>query len=152
VVSRVANEQAQPARERLIGSWRYVGSNIDGRPRTGRGRDPKGIIIYDAHGNMAVQFSSPDRKPFAAGIADKGTPEERIEAFNTFRAYFGTYHYDEAAQTVTHVVVQGSDPNYSGTNQVRRYTFTDDLLTLETPARTFGARVGYGHLEWRRAG
>jgi hypothetical protein len=139
----------------FIGTWRLEVFEYrfeDGTTRRPMGDHPVGLIIYDAAGNMAVQFSSPDRKPFAGGVVEKGTPEERIEAFNSFRAYFGSYHYDEAAQTVTHVVVQGSDPNYSGTNQVRRYTFTDDLLALETPVQQYGSRTGYGHLEWRRVG
>jgi hypothetical protein len=138
---------------RFIGTWRLEVFEYrfeDGSTRRPMGDHPVGLIIYDAHGSMAVQFSAPDRKPFAAGVVEKGTPEEKVEAFNTFRAYFGTYTIDEAAQTVTHSVVQGSDPNYSGTNQVRRFTLTDDLLSLETPIQQYGGRVGYGHLEWRR--
>lgn len=137
----------------FVGTWRlevYEFRFEDGTTRRPFGDRPVGLIIYDARGNMAVQFSAPERKPFAAGIAERGTPEEKVEAFNTFRAYFGRYTFDEAAQTVTHAVTQGSDPNYSGTNQVRRYSITGDLLALETPVQSFGGRVGYGHLEWRR--
>src|SRR5436190_1703917 len=139
----------------FIGTWRlevYEFRYEDGSTRRPFGDHPVGFIMYDALGNMGVHFSALDRPPFAAGVVDKGTPEERIAAFNTFRAYFGTYHYDESAHTVTHVVVQGSDPNYSGTNQVRRFTFAADLLSLETPTQQFGGRSGYGHLEWRRVG
>jgi hypothetical protein len=45
------NEQSDT--KRLIGSWRHIGSTVDGKPRPGQGANPKGIIIYDAHGYMA---------------------------------------------------------------------------------------------------
>ncbi len=45
----------QSDKARLIGSWRHIGSTIDGKPRQGQGANPKGIIIYDAHGYMAVR-------------------------------------------------------------------------------------------------
>ncbi len=40
----------QSDKERLIGSWRHIGSTVDGKPRQGQGANPKGIIIYEAHG------------------------------------------------------------------------------------------------------
>jgi len=39
--------------QRLIGSWRHITSNVDGKPRPGQGAHPRGIIMYDALGNMA---------------------------------------------------------------------------------------------------
>jgi hypothetical protein len=30
--------------EQFFGAWRYVGAIIDGKPRLGRGPNPKGII------------------------------------------------------------------------------------------------------------
>ena len=47
----------QSDKERLIGSWRHIGSTVDGKPRLGQGANPKGIIIYDAHGHMACQVA-----------------------------------------------------------------------------------------------
>ena len=51
----------QSDKERLIGSWRHIGSTVDGKPRQGQGANPKGIIIYDAHGYMACHVA-PDRE------------------------------------------------------------------------------------------
>ena len=42
----------QSDKERLVGSWRHIGSTVDGKPRQGQGAKPKGIFIYDAHGYM----------------------------------------------------------------------------------------------------
>src|SRR5260370_9424490 len=48
--------------QRIVGAWRYIGTTIDGKPRPGRGANPKGIIFYTAGGNMAAQIA-PHRKP-----------------------------------------------------------------------------------------
>ena len=59
--------------KRFCGAWRYVGARIDGKPRSGLGANPKGIICYDSSGAMVVQVA-PDRERGKAGSAP--TPEE----------------------------------------------------------------------------
>ncbi len=71
-----ASHPSSEVARRLIGAWRYVGSTIDGELRTDRG-DPRGIIIYDPSGHMAVQII-PGREERATAPASQ------------FIAYFGT--------------------------------------------------------------
>jgi hypothetical protein len=120
------NEQSQSARQRLIGSWRYVGSNIDGKPQAGRGAHPKGIIIYDAHGHMACHVA-PDREVTRAG--KEPTAEEAKAALANHIAYFGTYSVDEGARTVTHHREGSVQPGDKG-DVVRGYEFVGDRLIL----------------------
>ena len=47
--------------KRFFGAWRYVTSIIDGKPRPGRGAQPRGVIIYDRSGFMSAQVV-PDRE------------------------------------------------------------------------------------------
>src|SRR6478735_2949022 len=64
-----AGAQSPPQGEiakRFFGAWRYVGTSIDGKPRPGRGAEPKGIIYYDPSGAMAAQIA-PDRRVPMAG-------------------------------------------------------------------------------------
>ncbi len=139
--------------KRFVGTWRLESFEYrfeDGSVTHPVGTNPVGLIIYDSHGNMAVQYASSQREPFAGGTAAKGTVEEKARAFDSFKAYFGAYVIDDAAQTVTHQVTQGSDPNYSHTDQVRHFQFVGDLLILETSPREVDGRTAYGHLEWRR--
>ena len=42
------SEEKQSDALRLIGSWRHIGSTVNGQPRPGQGAHPKGIIMYDA--------------------------------------------------------------------------------------------------------
>ena len=83
---------------KLIGSWRYIGTRINGG-NWDRGANPKGMIYYGPHGEMAVQIA-PDVERRRAGA--EMTPEEAKIALKDYIAYFGTYTIDEQAGTVTH--------------------------------------------------
>ena len=85
-------------RKPFVGSWRLVSIEGGNNPTT-RGSKPTGIIIYDAHGNMAAQIQ-PDRpRPTYTGTP---SPEQMAERMRGYTAYFGTYTIDEKAGTVTH--------------------------------------------------
>ncbi len=119
------------ARERLIGAWRYVGTRINGGSWD-RGANPKGMIYYGPHGEMAVQIA-PDVKRRRAGA--EMTPEEARIALKDYIAYFGTYTLDELADTVTHHRLDSIQPGDSG-DLIRRYEFVGDRLVLRAPNST----------------
>jgi Lipocalin-like domain len=125
------SEEAQSDRQRLVGSWRHIGSTVNGQPRPGQGAHPKGIIIYDAHGHMACQVA-PDRNVTKDG--EKPTGEEAIAALDGHIAYFGTYTVDEKAHSVTHHRHGSVQPGDKG-DLVRGYEFVGDRLILR-PAGT----------------
>ena len=72
---------------KLVGAWRYVGTRINGS-NWDRGANPKGIIYYGPHGEMAVQIA-PDVNRTRAGALM--TPQEAFTAAKDYIAYFGTY-------------------------------------------------------------
>ena len=99
---------------KLLGAWRYVSTRINGS-NWDRGANPKGMIYYGPHGEMAVQIA-PDVDRTRAGAAM--TPQEAFTAVKDYIAYFGTYTVDEAASTVTHHrqdSLQPGDQGRSGT-------------------------------------
>jgi hypothetical protein len=117
--------------KRLVGSWRYVGTRInDGN--WDRGANPKGMIYYGPHGEMAVQIA-PDVARKRAGA--EMTPEEAKIAVKDYIAYFGTYSIDERAGTVTHHRQDSLQPGDKG-DLVRRYEFVADRLVLRPPNST----------------
>jgi Lipocalin-like domain len=130
VVSEPKNGEAA---KRFLGAWRYVGATLDGRPRTDRGANARGIICYDASGRMLVQVA-PDRERAMAG--SKPTPEEAQAALADYVAYFGTYTVDEQARTVTHHRQGSVQPNDTA-DLVRGYEFTGDRLILRPPGTTY---------------
>jgi hypothetical protein len=116
---------------KLIGAWRYVGTRINGS-NWDRGANPKGMIYYGPHGEMAVQIA-PDVKRLRAGAAI--TPEEALIAVKDYIAYFGSYSIDEQAGTVTHHRQDSLQPGDSA-DLVRRYEFIGDRLVLRPPNST----------------
>jgi len=106
---------------RFFGAWRYAGSKVDGALRTDRG-DPRGIIIYDPSGHMAVQIV-PGREARAAAPASQ------------FIAYFGTWTIDEHARTVTHHR-EGDLRADAEIHAVREYEFVGDRLILRPVGKT----------------
>jgi hypothetical protein len=128
----VVSEQSQGAAQRLVGSWRYVGTTFGGKPDPARGANPKGIIIYDVHGHMACQVA-PDREVTRAGAEPTG--EEAKAALANHIAYFGTYSLDERARTVTHHRLGSVQPGDKG-DVVRGYEFAGDRLILRPVGTT----------------
>jgi len=120
------NAHSQTAAQRLIGSWRYLRTTFDGKPDPARGVNPKGIIMYDALGNMACHVA-PDREVPRAG--KEPTPEEAKAALANHIAYFGTYSVDENARTVTHHRLGSVQPGDKG-DVMRGYEFVEDRLIL----------------------
>jgi Lipocalin-like domain len=109
VVSEATNSSSEAA-ERFLGAWRYVEMTVDGKPGTTRGTNPKGILIYDASGHMAVHVA----------------PDSDATATN-HTAYFGTWSIDAQAATVTHYKDGRVQPD-DGEVVVRGYTFAGDRL------------------------
>ncbi len=126
------NALGQSAAQRLIGSWRYVGSTLDGKPQPERGSSPKGIIIYDAYGYMACHVA-PDREVTRAGHEPTG--EEAKAALADHIAYFGTYSVDERSRTVTHHRQASVQPG-DRCDVVRGYEFAGDRLILRPVGTT----------------
>ena len=127
---------SQTDKQRLIGSWRHIGSTINGKADPSRGPHPTGIIIYDEHGHMACHVA-PDRDVTKAGKEPTG--EEAKAALDGHVAYFGTYSVDEKARTVTHHKQGSVQPGDKG-DVVRAYEFSGDRLILR-PAGTTGHEI-----------
>lgn len=134
---------SQPeAADRFVGTWLL--QLIEQRSENGDwveseilGLDPLGILIYDAHGNMAAQLARRDRT-----IPDaEDSPEELVDGYV---AYFGNYEIDTTARTVTHHRVAHVNADLGRLSVVRYYQFDSDSLVLTVaPDRQF-------RLTWKR--
>jgi lipocalin-like protein len=114
-----------------MGSWRYLGTRIDGG-NWDRGPNPKGMIYYGPHGEMSVQVAPDVERKRDGAVA---TPDEAALAITGYIAYFGTYSINEQAGTVTHHRHASIQPGDSG-DLVRRYEFIGDRLVLRPPNST----------------
>ena len=118
----------------LTGAWRLVSLQSirpSGQATTGwLGPEPKGLLIYEPTGSMAVQLvrdppasgtSEPSREPAAA----------RARAFDGYYAYYGRYEVDAPGGLLRHVVEQSLWPNERGQAYIHRFRLTGDTLILE---------------------
>ena len=124
---------------KFTGAWRLV-SFEEHRPYGEidypYGRNPAGLLIYDATGRMSVQVMRSDRAPLSSNNAEEALSEEIRAAIEGFTAFFGAYEIDEDASTITHHVEGHIFPNSVGKSLKRSFEFSDDRLILKpTPMR-----------------
>ena len=107
----------KPLREQLVGTWKIVSVNNtrpDGSVKQIFGTNPKGIAMFDAHGNTVIMLMRSDRPKFAANNRDLGTPEEFKTTVQGTHAYFGTYSVIEKSKTLVFHVEGNTFPNQEG--------------------------------------
>ncbi len=134
IASISAAPQTKTLSKKFVGAWRLI--SIEGNPPglPGSYDRPTGQLIYDPSGRMSAQIvAKTDRKAFAP--YNKGrvlaTTEEKVAAFDSYTAYFGTYTVDSKAGTVTHHLEDSLVPGRRGTENVSWFEFQgDDRLLL----------------------
>jgi lipocalin-like protein len=128
-----ASSKQDKRTKQLAGAWRLV--SVEGQPPgvPSSYEEPRGMIIYDLSGWMSVQVASKgDRKPFAKGFSS-GTHAEKVAAFDTYVAYYGTYTVNANAETITHHLEDNSYPGRQGAKFVRWFEFQGNDRVALTP-------------------
>lgn len=121
---------------RFVGTWSlqsFHATTPDGSVVYPFGEAAVGRITYDPFGRMSVQLMEGERP--ALSVADpRGAPDhEVVSAFGSYIGYLGRYIVDEKAGEIVHHLEVASIPNWVGSDQLRRFEFDGDSLTLSTP-------------------
>jgi hypothetical protein len=142
---------ADPIPSQLIGTWRLVSNTLEevasGRKTDLMGKDPIGFISYGADGRMMIlQVRSDRAKP--RGVVP--TPTEAEALFKSFLGYAGTYSI--SGNTITHHVDVSWNETWTGTDQVRTFSFSGNRVTLATEASAdpIHGIVGVRRLVWEK--
>jgi hypothetical protein len=142
---------ADPIPSQLIGTWRLVSNTLEevasGRKTDLMGKDPIGFINYGADGRMMIlQVRSDRAKPRGA----VPTPQEAEALFKSFLGYAGTYSI--TGNTITHHVDVSWNESWTGTDQVRTFSFAGNRVTLATEASAdpIHGIVGVRRLVWEK--
>ena len=141
------------AKDQLVGTWRLISRVVTSENGTpvqdvGLGKVPKGYLIYDPTGHMAVEIMKADR----ATAVDCGTspaPSDNSQTINGYDAYFGTYTIDERNGTVTHKLEGALAVSDVGKNLVRHFKVSGDRLTIVVRTNTTPERQ-IRTLTWER--
>lgn len=132
----------------FLGAWTLLSYEllmVSGIVEKPLGDRPLGRILYLDSGQMSAQVAASGLDPLANDDSRAATPEEAAHAWRNYVGYWGTFTVDAEAGVVIHTVEGAWFPNWVGQNQVRRYRFSGDMLTLEADAPEWHAT-----LVWRR--
>ena len=142
---------ADPIPANLVGTWRLVSNTLEEIPSGTRsdlfGPNPIGYIMYGADGRMMILQVRSDR------VKPKGpvpTPPEAEALFKSFLGYSGTYSI--SGTTITHHVDISWNEAWTGTDQVRTFSFQGNRVTLATEASAdpIHGIVGVRRLVWEK--
>lgn len=139
--------------ERLVGVWRLLSFEL--KISTGEvvypvGRDTRGMLVYDEHGNMAAQIMRVDRPVLASNDQLRGSDAEVRAAFEGYLAYYGSYEVVAGGTRVVHRVIGSLFANWIGTEQVRLIRFDGDRLALATEPLSCDGREMTAEMTWER--
>lgn len=138
--------------EKVIGTWKLVSwtyKNKYGERVDYFGENPTGILMYTTSGYMSVHIMKNDRKRFESEGMYDGKPEEIIDAFKTYFAYFGRFEEKEPG-VMRHTVEGGTFPNWLGHIEERFGEIKENLLVLSTPPIRTGDRDIVFDVVWER--
>ncbi len=152
----------------LVGTWTLISweRQADGALlEEPLGREPIGLLTYDAGGYMQVQIIRRGRKfetyrnrrdAVNRGLRNQPVSaregEELSEVYSSFAGYAGSYVFDSAEQVVRHHLLTGIDPNMVATGVQERLVEMHDggILELRTrPYQVEGASL-VDVIRWRR--
>lgn len=128
-----ARPDAQNLQSQLVGTWKLVlfqdRTSPDEPWLNDFGDPPLGYFMYDATGHASIQImkTPPVQVP---KTEQEPSPEQALDIFKGYIAYFGTYHIDEDAGLIVHHVEGGLNPNDIGSDQKRPFQLSGDKLII----------------------
>jgi hypothetical protein len=137
----------------LSGSWRlreWRRVAPDGSVSHPLGDDPEGLLVYTPDGRMVVQMMAADRPDLDSSDPLEGDTGTRAQLYSTCLAYFGTYEVHD--DSVVHHVEASLYPGWSGAEQMRPFTLSDDELVLRTPPMSGPSAGTVNEIVWVRDG
>ena len=138
LISAAIAQAVAPTANPLVGAWALVSIETI-RPNGGviypfYGKQPQGLIVYDASGWMSVQIVSDPKPMLPKGNSRdefrKAPPSQKAAAADSYYAYFGPYTLDVTNSTVTHHLRDSLYPGERGQSFLRHYSLEHGRLTL----------------------
>jgi hypothetical protein len=136
------NDKKEP--EFPIGTWKLVAVENtlpDGSKTFPYGEDPKGMLVFDEHGNYAIQILKADRPKVHANDKNKATCDESAALVQGNNSHFGRYSLDKEKGVIRFSVDHAFYPNWEGTTQERSYSLDEEELRYIVTNTTNGGAV-----------
>lgn len=136
----------------VLGTWKLVSwtyKNEKGEEINYFGENPTGILMYTESGYMSVHIMKDNRKKFENDGMYDGKPEEIIDAFKTYFAYFGRFE-EKKPGVLKHTVEGGTFPNWLGNIEERYGEIRGNKMILSTPPIKTGDHDIIFNVVWER--
>ena len=133
---------------RLFGFYRFVKierTTLDGESLPVDQWD-NAFINYTPSGHMAVHIMRPNRPTYTGAP----TPEQALQAIQTYGSYFGPFSVNEDEGYLVHHRVGHLNPEQAGTDAQRFFDLTDSTLTLRPPPGMVDGRETRAAIIWER--
>jgi hypothetical protein len=133
----------------LVGSWTLLQWRITGQGKAVSypyGPDAVGLLIYSPDGTMSTSIQLAHRVGLD-GAPRRASETRRAAAFDGFFSYAGTWRV--SGHDVLHRVELCLNPDFTGTEQRRRASLAEDVLTLRA-LEAIGEKHREHELTWRR--
>ena len=143
--SSILAGQTAASRQPLIGTWKLVSfERGESAQSLSAVPNPRGILIQDTGGNVIEIVTRAGRTARASGPS---TPQDDLESFMNYSAFFGTYAVDDGRATVRYRISGDLNPNRIGQQTVRSYERKGIQLTLTDSTPNAGV---VSRLTWER--
>lgn len=139
----------------IIGSWKllsYIEVPVGGEEYLfPLGTNPKGVLIFNPDGYMAVQLSVQNPVKFNSEDRLNGSYEELANRAKEYIAFTGKYTINDMLAQVDYHIETSLNPNWEGVTQVRKLDFEGDILYQKSlePILSNGQMV-YAYMTWQK--
>lgn len=134
---------APAAESDLYGTWKLISQSqkvIDtGEVRAGRGKAPRGYIMFAPDGRM-MSITLNEKRPKPESVS-KMTDQQRIELFNTMNAYAATYKLEGNKLTYQFELTHNEVPARAAVREIKIDGRKVTMVNEPAPATADGKMV-----------
>jgi lipocalin-like protein len=145
------NALGQTANGQFTGSsWRLVSGTLERGGKRMRLAAPRlqGFLMFDATDHFLIVITRLGSPRLESSIPQGRTQRSRQASLQRSIACFGTYAISEADHTISAHIEGSTFPKWTGTDQQRQFTISDDKLTWTDTSQSGGAKTV--ELVWKR--
>lgn len=144
-----AADTAADLQKKFVGSWKLVSvQGLNGYTNV----KAVGMITYDNSGHMSVHIMRGERGKMVNRA--KASESEKVAAFDSYIAYYGTYTFEPQNGIVIHHLEGSLTPGQIGQNNIRYFELEGNRLTLSVANDGKGGRLARkdtrAHLTWEK--
>lgn len=137
----LAQKKGAASAKQLVGQWSLVSIVNEGGGKKFEpfGPNPKGLFIFDKSGRYSIVITRESLPKIASNSREAATAEENKAIVSGSLAHFGTYKVNEKDGTYMLRIEASTFANWTGADQLRKFSVAGDELRIANPTPSTGA-------------